>query len=226
MSDVLATRVAQNPPREHSRVTPDPPVGSARLWRAAGGLAIAHVVMVFGAIGFERTPLLGDSPDKTAAALVRGPMVRTFAAGYVEALSFLVLLAGGLLLARLLRGRSEAAGWSASCIAGSLITYVAVTLAVGFPAGAAATYNGHHGAPLAVATTVNDVRNFAYFLSCAVFGMFAIAVASSVRLTGVLPRWVAYTGATVGILIILSVPAQPTGLMDLASMLLYAWFVA
>ena len=49
----------------------------------------------------------------------------------------------------------------------------------GLAAGAAALYDGHHGAPLATITTVNDVRNFAFFLSIGVLGVFTLAVAGA-----------------------------------------------
>src|SRR5689334_4256531 len=106
-----------------------------RLWRALGWLVIAHIVLLFGALPFERSPLLGDSPKAAAAALVNGPMARTFAGGYVESLSFLVFLLVATLLARLLRGSSEVSGWLASSVAAAGAVFVAVTTAVGFAAG-------------------------------------------------------------------------------------------
>ena len=197
-----------------------------RLWLAAGWLVIGHTVLLFGALPFERTPMLGDSPKAAAAALVNGPMARTFAGGYVESLSFLVFLLAATLLARLLRGSSETSRWLASSIAAAGIVFVAVTIAVGFAAGAAATYDGHHGAPLSTVVAVNDVRNFGYFLSVAVLGLFTVCVAAAAQVSRSLPRWISYAGYVAGGLCLVTVPAERSGAMDLASMLWFVWFLA
>lgn len=81
---------------------------------------LGHVVLLFAGFAFERTATLGAKPSETAAALVTGPMARTFAGGYVECLGFIVLLFAGMLppggqisaavdTARLLRGEGETA---------------------------------------------------------------------------------------------------------------------
>ena len=148
------------------------------------------------------------------------------AGGYVEYLGFLVFLVGALLLARLLRGTSEISGWLAACIGGTAVTYTAATIATGFAAGAAALYDGHHGAPLATITTVNDVRNFAFFLSIGVLGVFTLAVAGAVHATRTLPTWLAYTGYVVGLVSIAAVPAARVGGTDSANLLWLVWFLA
>ena len=209
-----------------ARMDEDRDASRRRVWRTAGWLIIAHPVLLFGALPFERTPLLGDSPRAAAAALVNGPMARTFGGGYVESLSFLVFLLAATSLARLLGGRSEVSRWWASSAGAAGAVFVAITLAVGFAAGAAATYDGHHGAPLATVVAVNDVRNFGYFLSVAVLGLFTICVAAAVQVTGTLARWIGYSGYAVGGLLLLSVPAERSGLMDLSGMVWFVWFLA
>ena len=200
--------------------------GHRRMWLTAGWVVIAHTVLLFGALPFERTPLLGDSPKAAAAALVNGPMARTFAGGYLETLSFLVFLLAATLLARLLRGRGEVSGWLASSVAAAGTVFVAITISVGFAAGAAATYDGHHGAPLATVIAINDIRNFGYFLSVAVLGLFTLCVASAAQVTRSLPRWISYSGYLAGGLLLVSVPAERSGIMDLANMAWFAWFLA
>lgn len=197
----------------------------SRLWRLAGWLALGHVVLLFGGFALERTPGLGDSPSATAAALNEGSMAVTFAGGYIETIGFLVLLVAAMLLARLLRGAGETAAWLSSCVAASAVSYVAITLGSGFPAGAAAVYDGHHGAPLATVTAINDVRNFAFFLSVAVLGVFTMSVAAAVRVTGALPRWVAHTGLVTGVVCLVSVAGAGWGLHDYATLLQTVWFV-
>jgi hypothetical protein len=197
-----------------------------RLWRVAGALALAHVVLMLGGNSLETTPLLGDTQSNVIADYVTGPMSRPYAGGYVEFLGFLVFLVGALLLARLLRGRTETSGWLAACIAGSGITYVAVTVATGFAAGGAALYNGHHGAALTTVTTVNDIRNFGFFLSVGVVGVFTLAVAAAAQVTRILPRWLSWTGYVVGIGMVASVAAARVGGVDYASLVWLVWFVA
>lgn len=197
-----------------------------RLWRIAGALALAHVVLMLGGVVFESTPVLGDPPADQSAALLHGSLVSTMAGGYAEYLGFLVFLAFAVLLARLLRGSGEVQRWFGSCIAGAGVVYVAITLAVGFPAGAAATYEGHHGAPLMTAMTVNDIRNFGYFLSVGVLGVFTLAAAAAIRATGLLPRWLAWTGYLVGAASLAAVPAARVGAIDYANIAWLVWFVA
>lgn len=195
-----------------------------RLWRIAGALAIAHVVLMFA--GAPSTPRLGATRSDLTAFFVTGSMTGSYVGGFVEYLGFLVFLVGALLLARLLRGRTEIAGWFASCVGGAGIVYAAVTIAAGFSAGAAALYDGHHGAALSTVTTVNDVRNFAYFLSMGVLGLFTLAVAAAVQSTKALPRWLAWAGYPVGVALIGAVPAGRLGWVDFAFLAWVVWFVA
>lgn len=198
--------------------------GSVRLWRVAGALAVAHVAIMFA--GAPGTPLLGATKADVASFFVTGSMPGRFIGGYVEYLGFLVFLVGAALFSRLLRGRTETSGWLAACVHASAVTYVAVTIASGFAAGAAALYDGHHGAPLSTITTVDDVRNFAYFLSIGVLGVFTLAVAAAVRSTRALPTWLAWTGFPVGVAMVGAVPAARLGWVDYASLLWVAWFLA
>lgn len=197
-----------------------------RLWATAGWLLIGYVVLTFAGVSLEHSLMLGDKPSVAAAALVHSPMARNFTGGYIEFLATLVYLVAVLLVARLLRGDGVTGEWLSSCVAGAAIAEVAVTLAVGFPAGAAALYNGHHGAPLATVTAVNDIRNFAFFLSGGLAGVTALGVAGAVLVTRRLPRWIAYSGIVVGVLDIASIPAARTGVINVATLLGFAWIVA
>jgi uncharacterized membrane protein YhaH (DUF805 family) len=197
-----------------------------RLWMAAGVFSLAFVVLVFLGDVFSSSVMLGDKPSAVAAGLVHSSMAKNFAGGYISLLSFLVFLAGATLFARLLRGEGETGGWLSSCMTATAAVYVAVTIATGFAAGAAAVYNGHHGASLATVTTVDDIRNLGFILSGAVSGMFAILVAAAARHSARLPGWVTYSGWAVGILAIAAVPAGRTGLDNVTTMLWFVWLVA
>jgi hypothetical protein len=196
-----------------------------RLWRVAGALALAHVALLLGGVSLETTPMLGGGRAAVSAAYVHGSMTPTFTGGYLEFLGFLVFLVVSVLLGQLLRGTGTTPAWLSSCITASGVTYTAVTIATGFAAGAAALYNGHHGASLDTITTVNDVRNFAFFLSIGVLGVFTLAVAGAISATRTLPRWLAWSGYLVGALSIGAVPFARIGGLDVANLIWLVWFV-
>jgi hypothetical protein len=196
------------------------------LWMLAGGLTLAHIVMLFGALPLERTPLLGDTAAANAAALITSSMTRSFAGGYIEMLAFLVFLLAASLFTRLVCGDAELPRWLATAARSFATCYVAVTIAVGFPAGAAAIYDGHHGAPLATVVAVNDIRNFAYFLSLAILAAFTVCLCAAGLATRSLPRWLGIAGFVISGLLLVTIPAERSGVMDLASMVWYVWFVA
>jgi hypothetical protein len=189
-------------------------------------MLLAHIVLLFISAAFTHSLQLGDDASAAAAALSGSSMSRNFLGGYLGLLSFLDFLVVAMLLAALLRREDEASTWLSSCIAASAITYVAVTAATGFAAGAAAVYDGHHGAPLASVTVVNDIRNFGFVVCGAVAGVFALAVAAAGRVTGDLPRWVSVSGTAVGVACIAAVPGARTGLTSASTMLLFVWLVA
>lgn len=197
-----------------------------RLWLVAGALAIAHIVLTFLGTAFEHSLMLGGQPSAAAKVLAGSSMTGEFAGGYIELSAFLMFLVAAMLLAQLLRGDGEVGGWVSSCMSGSAVVYVAVTIATGFAAGAAALYDGHHGAALGTATTVNDIRNFGFILSGAVAGVFAVSTSAAVQATGRLPRWIAYAGYAVGALGVAAVPAARTGFISIATIAWFLWFVA
>jgi hypothetical protein len=202
------------------------PTAHRRLWLTAGSLMIGYVVLSFAGVAFEHSLMLGGKASSASAALVQSSMAQNFAGGYLEYLATLVFLVGALLLARLLRGDGVLGEWLSSCIAASATVFVAITVAVGFAAGAAALYDGHHGAALAIVTTVNDIRNFAFFLSGGLVAVFALSVAAAARVSGRLPRWVSYTGVVIGVLYIGTIPAAASGVFNISTMLGFAWLVA
>jgi hypothetical protein len=189
-------------------------------------MMIAYIVLSFVGVTQEHSLMLGDAPHKANAALVHSSMARNFAGGYIEYLATLLFLVGGLAIARLLRGASATTEWLSSCISAGAVVYTAITIAVGFSAGAAALYDGHHGATLATATAINDIRNFGFFLSGGAAGLFALGVAGATWVTRALPRWVAYTGFVIGTVQIAAIPAARTGFVNPTTLLGFAWLVA
>src|SRR3954453_1615833 len=196
-----------------------------RLWITAGSLTIAYIVLTFAGVAFEYTLQLGQSRQDGVKQLVQTSLPRNYVGGYIEYVAPLVLFVGLLLVARLLRGTSETTGWLSSCMSGSVIANVAVTIAAGFAAGAPALYNAHHGASLSTATAVNDIRNFAFFLSGGLVGIFAVAAGVAGQATGLLPRWVSYAGIAIGTFSILAVMGARIGLQNVSTMLWFLWLL-
>lgn len=194
-----------------------------RLWLVAGWSTIAYVVLTFAGIIPQTTVTLGDKPSSARSALVTSSMSKLISGYYIEFIATLVFLVAMLLLARLLRGEGETTGWLSSCITGATIVYVAVTLATSGAAGAAAIYDGHHGASLATVTTVNDIRNIGYALSGGVAGVLVLAASGSGLATRLLPRWLGYAGYVIGVVLIAAVPAVKSGAPQ--TMLWFAWLV-
>src|SRR3954452_18820422 len=72
------------PPRAHAQ--------SPALWRVAGGLALAHVVLLLAGFSQERSNVLGSNADEARHALVEGSLTRSMIGGYVESFAFVLLL--------------------------------------------------------------------------------------------------------------------------------------
>jgi hypothetical protein len=197
-----------------------------RLWRTAGWLLLTFIALTFVGVAFQPSLMLGDTPAHARDALMSSSMSKSFGGGYVEYLATLAYLVGGLLVARLVTDDSATGGWLRSCATAALTAQVAVTVAVGFAAGAAAIYDGHHGADLATVTAVNDIRNFAFFLSGGLAGVFVLAVAVATLVTKRLPGWVGYSGIVLGALYVLTIPAARTGVINIATLGGFVWLVA
>jgi hypothetical protein len=196
------------------------------LWRLAGGLAIAHLVLMLGGFSLQRVAPLGARSGTVAADYVRWSTTKAFTGAYVDLLAFLVFVLAATLLARLMRGESEVSGWLSSIIAATGSIYVAVTLATAMADSSAAHYAGRHGAPLATVTALGQVHWFGVALATGVLGVFTLAVAAAAFTTGLLPRWVSYAGVVAGAACLVgAVPGAREGLVDYATLIWMVWFV-
>ena len=194
-----------------------------RLWATVGALFLAYVVLLFAGSAFQDSLMLGDHADKARDALISSSLSKNLAGGYMQVLGSLAFLVGALLLARLLRGREEIDDWLTACIGSAAVVSTALTFATGYAAGAAALYDGHHGAPLATVTTVNDIRTVGFGLSAAVNGVLVLAASAAMLRTPLMPRWLGYAGCAVGLVGIAAVPAMRTGVANVATMLWFTW---
>ena len=198
---------------------------SPALWRVAGGLAIAHVVLLLAGFSQERSTILGGSVTDARHALAEGSLARSMFGGYVESFGVVLLLPVLAFLAHAVGTRTAVGRWAASTSLIAGVTYVAISLASGMAAGAAALYDAHHGGDLATAVMVEDIRNFAFYLSLLVLGLQAIALGIAARSDRFSPRWTGVGGVVVGILMMAGVAGAGLGLHDFASLIWTVWWI-
>jgi hypothetical protein len=189
----------------------------ARPWRWAGGLALAHLVLLFAGFSQEVAVTHGTSLSKLQDEYGSADLTRVFTGGYVEAMSFVVLVPALVLLARLFGRRTETGRVAAQSFLALGIVYAASTLAVGFAPGAAAMYAAHHHVSIGSIAMVNDIRNYGYYLQVAVslammlaLGVAALAERVHVRWVG----WVGVVGGGVGIAVT-PLAQNATGMLEL-----------
>lgn len=101
-----------------------------------------------------------------------------------------------------------------------------VSLAPGMAAGAAALYGAQHGADLATVSVVNDVWNFAFFLSMLLLGVHTVGVGIGVLGDRVLPTWLGWSVVATAAVLLGSVPVARIGGVDYVTLLWILWFVA
>lgn len=195
------------------------------LWRVAGGLAIAHVVLLFAGFSQERSTVLGGSAADARHALVEGSLARSMVGGYVESFAFVLLLPVLAFLAQAVGTRTALGRWAASTSFAAGVGYVVITLATGMPPGAAAIYAGHRGVDLATVSTVADIRLYAFFLSLLILGLQALALGVAARTDRFSPRWTGIGGIVVGIVLFAGVAGAGIGLHDYASMIWMVWWI-
>jgi hypothetical protein len=181
-----------------STLTPSPTIRTRVLWRAAGGLALAHVVLMFAGFSQEAATEQGTPVADFVRIIGGADATRAFAGGYVEALSFLVLVPALVVLARLFSRRTDVGRVASASFLAFGTAYVASTLAVGFAPGAAAMYGLQHGGDAGAASMVMDVRTFAFYLQVATTCAMALALGVAALAERVHRRWVGWGGVGFG----------------------------
>ncbi len=196
-----------------------------RQWQIAGALVITHVVLILVGILSQDTPLFSEGRAGVQEEYVAGDLARTFSAALVEAFGFLVLVPVIVFLSRALGRRTEAGRWAAQTGLMFGLAYVAVTFAVGFPAGGAAMYGVQHGLDIDTAFALNNVRIFGYFLSLMLLGGATIGVAVSALGDRVGTGWIGRFGLVTGGALLVSTPLAGIGHQDWGTLLWMVWFV-
>lgn len=191
------------------------------MWRVTGALALAHVVVVLAAITQEPLAEHGQSARQVFEVYQQADLTRAFAGGYLEAGGFLILIPATVLVNRALGRRTALSRVAAQTFLASGVALVASTLAVGFPAGAAALYASQHGADPATVLAVNEVRNFAFVLQVALSCAMALALGVAALAERTHVRWIGWGGIAVGGAGLVATPFAH----DAVSLLWTVWWV-
>ena len=195
-----------------------------RLWRSAGLFVLAYVASFLASIAIVGPPTVLEG----RSALVEHswseePLGQVFTGGYVLLLGHLCLMVALAFLVRALGRRGEVGGWAARVAAGAGVFYVMTIVVGGFAPGAAALWGRDNGGDLATLLTVNDIRNFAYFIALPVMGTCVLAIATAALQDRVLTRWTGWFGAVVGVALLLTAPAAAFGVQFGMPLMLLWW---
>lgn len=196
-----------------------------RLWQLAGVLALIHVALIPVGIFLSQPALFSDGTAGIEQDYARGNLERAFTGGMIEAFGFVLLVPALTFLGRVLGRRDEASRWAATTGTACGLAYVAVTLAVGLPAGAASMYGVHHGLDLDTAFAFNNVRIFAYFLSLMLLGGAVLGYAFAALADGLHRRWFGWFGVVTGLALLVSTPLSTIGQQDWGTLVFMVWFV-
>jgi hypothetical protein len=174
------------------------PARTTTLWRWAGGLALAYVIVLFAGFTQEVSVEHGTPLSQLMEKYRGADLTRVFAGGYVESLSFMVLVPAVVVLAHLFSGRTEAGQLAARSFMGLGLVYAAATLAVGLVPGAAALYAAQHGGDAHLVAAINDIRNYGYVVQVAIALAMTLALGIAARAERIFTRWVGWGGIVLG----------------------------
>ncbi|HET9500492.1 MAG TPA: hypothetical protein VFO98_09540 [Marmoricola sp.] len=212
-------------PRATSPRATTPQAVPHTLWRLAGILALAHVVLIFAGIALQNAARLDEGLGGVERAYVEGNLARTMTGGYVELIGFLLLVPVLVFLARVVGRRTEAGRWATQTALMAGIGYVVLTFAPGMAAGAAAMYGAQHDADLGTALMMNNLRVLTYVVSLLLLGAHAIGLGVAAVIDGELNRWVGWGGLVTGAALFVAVPLAAANLHDYGTLVWIVWWV-
>lgn len=194
-----------------------------RMWRIAGALCIAHVVLLFAGYSQQKAPNFGDSTAQIVSTYAGVPATKMYAGGFMVTLAWLVLLSAVTLIARLLRGTTEASGWFSRLITAAGSTATSITLAGAYAGAGAAYFAATHGYAPQVVAGLTYVSKFSDQLAMAAAGLCALAVGAAGLTSRALPRWAAWIGVIIGVVGIAS--ASSATLLNTGNLLWLVWLI-
>jgi len=197
----------------------------SRLWKVAGGFALAHVVLLFIGLSQQSPASLSDGPEGVEEAYGDASIVSMYTGGTIELLGFLSLLVATVFIARAIGRRTEAGRWAAQTGLMAGVGYITATFATGLPAGAAAVYGAQHGLDFETVFAINNVRNFAYFVSLMLLGAQTISIAVAALSDGVGTRWLGWGGLVTGTVLVAAPALASVGQQDWTTLLWLVWWI-
>lgn len=205
--------------------TPSSRSGEATA-RTAGALGLAHVaLLIAGLVVSGGGALIEDGTEGIQGSYVDGNLSAILGGWFIESVGFLLLVPVAVFLAHALGRSSQVGRWAAATGLVLACVYVTVTLAVGFPAGAAAAYGAQQGLDLESAAALNSMRVFAYLLSLLALGGHVICVAVSALADGFSRRFVGILGLVTGACLLAAAPLWAVALQDIPTLVYLVWWV-
>ena len=200
----------------------------SRVWRMAGALGLAHVVLILAALALQAHALFEEGRGGIAA-YVTGDLTRTVIGGYVDLMAFLVLIPMLVILARGIGRRTEVGRVAAvsALLAGA--GYVFLTFSPGLAAGATSMLGARAGADLDATWLMNNLRVVTFVLSLVLLGAHAVGLAVAARadsLEGPGSRLIGVGGFVVGGALLACPILLSVGAQDLPVLLWMGWWVA
>jgi hypothetical protein len=208
------------------RLTPDAGARTTRIGAALGLVSIVLIATGF-AIAAATEATIASTESEIAAFYTGAGLARTLAGGLIEVLGLVLFLP----FAVLLTGRLAAPGIAADLVAptarAAATVYVAICLAPGMSAGAAALWLAHHGTTdPSILTALHDLRALSYFVALVPFAVFLVAAGYAGSVSRRLPRWATTSGMVLGVALAASVPFAVHDVPDMLGLLGLAWVVA
>jgi hypothetical protein len=194
-----------------------------RLWRLAGALCIAYVVLLLAGYSQQRSPAFGASAASITSLYSGVPAGKMYAGAVLVTTASLLLLTAFTLVSRLLRGETEGAGWASALILTAGTAAAAVTLVGSYAGAFAAYYAATHGFGADTVAGLNMISKFSDLIAAAATGVCALAIGGAGLASRRLPRWAAWISIVVGAVDILSGtgPAQ----LNLGTLVGFVWMV-
>src|SRR4051794_6042379 len=174
---------------------------------AGSGLAYVAMIVVAGELGpAAGTPAMNADPDTIGAHITRHPPSSAQWAGvYLEVLALLVFVVFVGYLWHVLRDAERDGGWLAGVAFSGGLLSASLKLA-SLPAALAALYRADDGISAQLATALIDMNSIAFALTWATTALMLSATAGVALRTGVLPRWLGWSGIAVAIGLLASLP--------------------
>jgi hypothetical protein len=200
----------------------------ARVWKVAGALGLAHVLLVLAALALQAHALFEDGRSGIAA-YVAGDLTRTVLGGYLDLIAFLVLIPMLVILSRGIGRGTEVGRVAAVSALLSGAGYVVLTFSPGLAAGATSMLGARAGADLDAAWLMNNLRVVTFVLSLVLLGAHAIGLAVAARADrpeGPGSRLIGVGGFVVGGSLLACPLLLSVGAQDLPVLLWMGWWVA